>query len=228
MNTLETVHDNHRERVRQKFAAQGFTGWHDHEILELFLFYVMPRVDTNPTAHALIDEFGTLAQVLDADVDALKRVRGVGETTALYLHALGRLPSVYAQSKWDGKKTVLSNATATSLFCIDFIGHASDEVMGLICLDTQRQVKKKLLLSQGLVDIVEVSIRRIAEAAMGVNARYVVLCHNHPSGMAAPSYTDIETTKSIAKALSPLNIEVLDHIVVGGKTAYSMAEAGKL
>ena len=117
MNTLETVHDNHRERVRQKFAAQGFTGWHDHEILELFLFYVMPRVDTNPTAHALIDEFGTLAQVLDADVDALKRVRGVGETTALYLHALGRLPSVYAQSKWDGKKTVLLNATATSLFC---------------------------------------------------------------------------------------------------------------
>ncbi len=228
MNTLETVHDNHRERVRQKFAAQGFTGWHDHEILELFLFYVMPRVDTNPTAHALIDEFGTLAQVLDADVDALKRVRGVGETTALYLHALGCLPSVYAQSKWDGKKTVLSNATATSLFCIDFIGHASDEVMGLICLDTQRQVKKKLLLSQGLVDSVEVSIRRIAEAAMGVNARYVVLCHNHPSGMAAPSYTDIETTKSIAKALSPLNIEVLDHIVVGGKTAYSMAEAGKL
>ena len=117
------THVNHRERVKKKFSDFGFEGWYDHEVLEMMLFYAIPRCDTNPIAHALLNEFGTLASVLDADVEQLKKVPGIGENAAIYISALGKLQSVYNRSKWSDAKTVFSNVTSAGLFGADFIGN---------------------------------------------------------------------------------------------------------
>lgn len=222
----ENIHKSHRKRVREKFSETGFEGWREHEILEMMLFYVIPRADTNPLAHTLIKKFGSLAQVLDADISALKKTEGVGEATAVYLKALGRLMPEYTKSKWPKNKTVFTNSTVAGLFCVDYIGNETEEVLAVICLDSQSAVKKKEIVSRGLVDRVDVSIRKIAEAAFSSGAKYIVLCHNHPSGVPHPSQQDIELTHSIIKALSPLNIELFDHIIVGGRSFSSMAERG--
>ena len=222
------VHANHRERVKNKFSDFGFEGWYDHEVLEMMLFYAIPRCDTNPIAHALLKEFGTLSAVLDADVEQLKRIPGIGESAAIYISALGKLQSVYNRSKWNDAKTVFSNVTATGLFCADFIGNETEEVLALICLDSQKCVKKSTILSRGVIDKVHIDIRKIVEHVVSVNAKHIVLCHNHPSGVLQPSYEDIEMTKRILLALSPLEIELVDHIIVCGKGYTSMAERGLL
>lgn len=220
------VHDSHRERVREKFRNGGFEGWCEHEILELLLFYAIPRADTNPIAHALIDRFGSLSGVLDADVGALSEVSGVGMNTACYIAALGRLPAEYLRSKWSGGKVPLSNSTAAGRYCTDYIGNESEEVLAVICLDAKNQVKSKRIISRGVSDRVDVSIRKIVQAAFDAKVNYVVLCHNHPSGNSHPSQQDIDMTNAVAAALRPLDIELCDHIVVGGDSFTSMADRG--
>ncbi len=225
---MDNVHKQHRERVREKFLSAGFEGWHDHEVLEMMLFYVIPREDTNPIAHALIEKFGTLAQVLDASVEALLKVKGVGRQTAIYLNALGKMQKNYTRSKWSKNKSVLSNSTVTGLYCTDYIGNETEEVLAVVCLDSQNAVKHKEIISRGTIDRVDVSIRKIAETSFNVNARYIVLCHNHPSGIPHPSQEDIEITDLVVKALKPFDIEVFDHIIVGGESFSSMADIGLL
>lgn len=220
------VHSSHRERIREKFKAMGFEGWYEHEILEMLLFYTIPRTDTNPIAHRLIEKFGSLAQVLDADVSALMKVDGIGESTALFISALGKLQAEYAKSKWPKNRAVFTNTTVAGLYCRDYIGNETEEVLAVICLDGQNAVKKREIISRGVTDRVDVSIRKIAESAFNADAKYIVLCHNHPSGIPHPSQKDIELTNTIAAALSPLNIELFDHIIVGGQSFSSMAERG--
>ncbi len=221
------VHKSHRERVREKFCNGGFEGWCGHEILELLLFYTIPRADTNPIAHRLIDRFGSLAGVLDADVNALMQVDGIGLNTACYLSALGHLPAEYMRSKWETDKTALSNSTAAGRYCADYIGSESEEVLAVVCLDAKNQVKSKRIISRGSADRVDVSIRKIVQAAFDAKVNYVVLCHNHPSGSSHPSQQDIDMTNEVASALRPLDIELCDHIVVGGGGGFtSMADRG--
>lgn len=221
------VHKSHRERVREKFKNSGFDGWCGHEILEFLLFYTIPRADTNPIAHRLIDRFGSLSGVLDADVGALLKVEGIGLNTACFLSALGRLPAEYMRSKWEFDKTPLSDSTAAGRYCSDYIGSESEEVLAVICMDAKNQVKSKRIISRGSSDKVEVSIRKIVEAAFDSKVNYIVLCHNHPSGSAHPSQQDIDMTNEVAAALRPLDIELCDHIVVGGGGAFtSMADRG--
>lgn len=226
--TESNSHSNHRERVRKKFAEFGFDGFYDHEVLEMMLFYAIPRCDTNPIAHALLDEFGTLAQVLDADVDSLKKVDGIGESAAVYLSALGKIVGRYNRSRWEDTKSAFANVTSAGLWCADYIGNETEEVFALICLDTQKQVKKQVILARGVVDKVHVDVRKIAQHVVSVNAKYIVLCHNHPSGILQPSYEDIEMTGKLIAALKPLEIEIIDHFVVSGRGFTSMAERGLL
>lgn len=221
------IHDNHRDRVRKKFLTNGFDGWHEHEVLEMLLFYAVPRIDTNPLAHALLAEFGSLAKVLDADTSDLMRVPGIGDSTATYLSALGRLQKVYARSRWE-EKPLLINVEKTGAYCRDLIGRESVEMFGILCLDTKKRLIKHQILTDGGVDHVAVDVRKIAQIAISTDARYLVLFHNHPSGDATPSYDDIKLTESVNNTLSPLNIEVIEHIVVGGTDYKSLASLGKL
>lgn len=222
----DNVHKSHRERVRQKFSEVGFEGWREHEILEMMLFYVMPRIDTNPIAHRLIEEFGSLAGVLEAQHSALTKVSGIGSETATYICALGKLQSEYGKSKWEREKVIFASSATAGRYCVDYIGNETEEVLGVVCLDTAYSVKNRKIISRGMIDRVDVNIRRIVETAFASSAKFLVLCHNHPSGGCIPSQQDIDVTNSIVSALKPLDIELCDHIVVGGGGFTSMAERG--
>lgn len=228
MAEKKNVHKDHRSRMRNKFSKKKFDGWEEHEILEMLLFYAIPRVNTNPIAHRLIDTFGCLSNVLDASVEDLQNVEGVGQSAAVYLKALGEVPGVYRRSKWVDNRKNLSSVANMSNFCIDYLDNELEEVFAVITLDSQYNLKNKEIISRGLVNFVPVSIRKIAEIALRTNASYVVLCHNHPSGLPTPSREDIELTKDVISALSPLNVELIDHVVVGGGTYYSLAQHGYL
>lgn len=222
----KNVHGNHRERIREKFRRVGFEGWCEHEILEMLLFYVIPRADTNPIAHELIKKFGSLSRVLDADTDSLAKVSGVGREVAVYLSALGKLQAEYAKSKWTREKPVILTSNDAGLFCVDYVGNEPEEALAVICMDSRCSVVNARIISRGLYDKVEISIRKIVEIAFNSDAKYLILCHNHPSGITNPSQQDIDMTNEIASALKPLNIELYDHIVVGGRHFESMAERG--
>lgn len=220
------VHKDHRGRIRTKFHLTGFDGWGEHEVLEMLLFYAIPRVNTNPIAHKLIDYFGSLSKVLDASVEELQNVEGIGYATAVYISSLGKLQGIYTKSKWINKKERLSSAAAMGFYCVDYIGNEQEEVFAVITLDSQYIVQNRAVIQRGLIDSVSVSTRKIAEMAFRTKSRYIVICHNHPSGLPNPSDVDINVTKSIISALSPLNIDLIDHIVVGGGHYISMAQQG--
>ena len=217
----DNIHAGHRERLRMRLRASGMGGFSDHEVLELLLMYAIPMRDVNPLAHALIDRFGSLANVLDADENELMRVSGVGANTALLLSMMPALMGKYRQSKL-GEKFVITNFQQARSYCRTLFSAAHDERLYAICMDKGGRVLHPALLSRGTLDEVPIYPRQIVEVALRYRAYNLLLAHNHPGGYCAASQADIDSTVSIARALKLINVNVIDHIVICGDEAYSM------
>ena len=205
-------HTGHRERVKQEFLARGIEGWPDHRVLELMLFFAIPQGDVNGLAHELIERFGSLAGVLDASVEELKRVKGVGDHTAVFLRMF---PSVLG--RYQGARTrlgVVINTPEEACQCMSpyFFG-ARNEMVYVLCLDGKRQVLGVRKVAEGSIQMAEVNARRIAEEAMGLRAAKIYVAHNHVSNLAVPSPEDWTTTDTLRAALMPIGIELIDHLV---------------
>ena len=222
-----SVHDGHRERIKNRFLEQGLDGFDDHNVLELLLFYALPRQDTNPLAHALLDYFGSLDAVLEAPREELLKVRGVGENAATLLKIIPAVSRRYEMAKNDFDDIIDSTQKAGSCLTARYL-YERDEVVYVICLDAKRRVLCCKELFRGDVNSADVSIRKIAELAIAKNASAIILSHNHTSGIALPSREDEQTTKRIKAALESMNITLLDHIIVAGDDYISMAESGLL
>lgn len=219
------MHEGHRERVRERFLAAGLSSFEEHQALELLLFYAVPRTDTNPTAHELIDAFGSLRGVLDAGYADLIRIKGVGPNAAMLITLVRELHRKYNLQK-SGASGRLKNARDAAMFASALLQGEKLESMYVICLDKQLGVRHSGLLSKGTVDELTVYPRRVAELAMRYSSLYVILAHNHPGGDPRPSSADITTTVSIKAALEALDITLLDHIIVCNDSATSMARDG--
>ena len=217
------VHDGHRERLKNKFLEQGLDGFDDHNVLELLLFYALPRQDTNPLAHALLEHFGSLDAVLEAPREELLKVPGVGENAATLLRLVPAVSRRYEMSKKDFGEILDSTQKAGDYLAARYL-FERDEVVYVVCLDAKRRVLCCKALFRGDVNSADVSIRKIAELAIVKNASAVILSHNHTSGIALPSREDEQTTKRIKTALEAMNIELLDHIIVADNDYISMAE----
>jgi DNA repair protein radc len=221
-----SVHDGHRQRMIQRFLHEGLDGFEEHQILEMLLFYSIPRRDTNETAHRLIDAFGSLSGVMDAPYQELLNVSGVGENTAAMLKLLPALTRVY-QSAAVRDIRVNSSAAAGEYLLPRFIGRR-DEAVFLVCLDAKGQVLSCNLLHEGSVNSAEVNIRKIMSNVLKYNASNVILAHNHPGGVALPSDEDLATTRRIRDALAPMEVTLVDHIIVAGGEYVSLADSGFL
>lgn len=221
------VHDGHRARLKKRFLEQGLDSFDDHNVLELLLFYVMPRQDTNPIAHKLLDHFGSLEAVFDATAEELSSVEGVGENAAGLIKLIPAVGRRYAIDK-SRSCSIINSAEAAGAFLVPrFIGER-DEVVYVICLDAKNKVICCKELFRGVVNSAEISIRKIAELALAKNATSIILSHNHTSGIAIPSVEDEMTTSRIKTALSAMGVNLLDHIVVAGDDFVSMADSGIL
>lgn len=218
------VHDGHRERLRRRFLEQGLDGFDDHNVLELLLFYALPRRDTNPIAHELLSAFGSLRGVFEATYEELSQVKGVGESAATLLKIIPEVSRRYLIDR-DGCDDIIDTSEKAAAFLIPRYLLERDEVVYVMCLDSKNKLLCCKELFRGVVNTAEISIRKIAELALSRNAGGVIISHNHTSGIAIPSAEDEYTTKRIRDALLAMGIELKDHIVVAGDDYISMRDS---
>lgn len=217
------LHEGHRQRLKNRFLAEGIDSFEEHEVLELLLFFSIPRMDTNELAHALIRRFGSLAEVLDAPYEELLKVKGVSENTAVLLKLEPSLARAYLESRRAGE--MLDSSRKLGEFFVDrFVGRTK-EIVFLLCLDSSLNVINCDIIAEGSISASTLDIRMIVEKVIRHSACRVVLAHNHPRGIAVPSNEDVITTRQVRRALALLGIELIDHIIVAGKEYYSMSES---
>lgn len=227
MNEESALHSGHRERIRERFRTEGLSGFSEHEVLELLLTYAIPQRDVNPLAHHLIDTFGSLANVLDADIDELTRVAGVGTNTATMLTLVPQLLSFYQISAL-GKRPVIRNFEQARSYCGALFMGARCERVYMICLDQSGRVIHPVLLHEGTLDEVSLYPREIVRIALRHNSYGVLLAHNHPGGDAGPSQADYDTTRAIVSALLSVQVRVIDHLIFTKDVVYSMTRASQI
>lgn len=220
-----SVHDGHRKRMRQRFLAEGLDQFTDVQVLEILLFYCIARQDTNPIAHALLDHFGSLSQVLEAPVEELCKVEGIGENTAVFLRLITQVGRCYLTDR-ASKAKVLPTLESCAKYLQNFFFGRNVETVYLLCLDAKCKMLCCKKISEGDVNSTSLSVRKVVEAALNTNASSVVLAHNHPGGLAIPSNEDIQTTMRIAAALRAVDVNFVDHILVTDDDYVSLAQSG--
>lgn len=218
-------HTGHRQRLRARFLKEGLDNFTDIQVLELILFFSIPRQDTNPIAHKLLDHFGSLSRVLEAPVGELQQVEGVGEQSALLLKLFHEAARYYQVDRTMREK-ILPTVAACGEYLVPFFFGRQVETVFLLCLDAKCKVLCCQQVCEGSVNSAGVSVRKIAEMALNAKATTVVLAHNHPSGIALPSAEDIQTTRRVAAALRAIEVALADHIVVADGDYVSMVQSG--
>jgi len=222
-----SIHSGHRARLREQFLEHGLDTFADHQALELLLSFAIPRRDVNPIAHGLMNHFGSFSKVFEAAPQDLMEVEGIGEHAVTLIQLVTQLGRRY---QLDRAKTdlILNDTARMGSFVAPLFHGLTDEVVYLICLDGSLRVTHYEKLAEGSVNALSFSIRRAVEIALKRKAVYVVLAHNHPSGLAIPNVTDIATTEQLIHALAPLGIRFADHIIVAGDDFVSMRDSGHL
>ena len=221
----DNPHINHRERMRRRFMEHGLDNFSDHNVLELLLFYVLGRKDTNEVAHRLLDTFGTLDAVFDAPPEELRKVRDVGDKTAVFLHLIPEVARRYLMAKAEPGR-ILNNSEAAGRYLLPRFMTCREERMVLVCMDAKLKVLDCREVTRGGTVSVSVDIRQIVQIALSQNATYVLLAHNHTSGIALPSNDDIAVTLHVRQVLAEVGVTLTDHIVVAGEDFVSMADSG--
>ena len=221
---MSSLHEGHRQRLKDRFRKEGLDGFTDIQTLELLLFFCIPRRDTNPVAHALLDRFGSLHQILDAPLYELEKVEGVGEQASTLLSLVRHIARSYGISQVVNEKVLITVDDCGNYLKPFFLG-MRDETVYLLCLDSKCKVLGCQEVGKGSVNSAGVSVRKIVETALSLNATSVVLAHNHPSGLALPSDEDVVTTRRIAMALDAVGIILADHIVVADNDYVSLAQS---
>lgn len=217
----KNLHAGRRARVKKRYLdSGGLDEFADHEVLELLLYYTHPRGDTNLLAHRYIEAYGGLANLLEADPLAMIKRLGISSNVAIMISLIPHLSKRYLKSRWQAKPVLDTTAKLGAYAQTLFVGERYESLY-LICLDRQYQLLGAHQLSQGTIDSVPIYPRHVVEAALRYNAFAVVLAHNHPSGELRAGTADLKATKQIKHALSVIDIQVMDHIIVGGEGYYS-------
>ena len=220
-----SIHDGHRQRLKGRFLEEGLDNFTDVQVLELLLFYCIPRQDTNPIAHKLLDHFGSLSQVLEASPAQLQKVPGIGENAATFLSLITEVGRYYLVDR-SMREKVLPSIEDCGRYLVSFVYGRTNETVFLLCLDAKCKVLGCKEIGEGSVNSAGISVRKVVETALSANASVVILAHNHPSGVALPSHEDVLTTRRIAAALNAVEIQLADHIVVADGDYVSMAQSG--
>jgi DNA repair protein RadC len=226
----ENLNKNHRSRMRKRYLECGFAAFQEHEILEMLLFYALPRVNTNPIAHQLLNTFHSLAGVMDADVSELKKIPGIQDNAAIFLKML---PEVFRCYQISHEKEVANRFRVDEEHMAEMKQHLRNLYTGvvrekvvLISLDNDDRIIDQTFVSEGSAGVAGVSVRAIAEIAMKNNAARVIVAHNHPDAPSMPSNDDMFFTKNLYAALHHLNIELDDHFIVGQNDVLSFRYYG--
>lgn len=209
----ENLHKGHRLRLKKQFLENGLSTFEEHQILELLLFFAIPQCDTNEYAHNLINRFGDLNSVFSARFEDLKTVSGIGDNAATLLKIIPELCVKLNAEKRLG--TILDTSESlVEFFKTQFFG-VPDEQIKLACFDDRLKLLDIILINRGDIGSVRLDARKVFQEILRTNCSQIILAHNHPIGNCKPSPTDLITTKSVKDMVRPMDVELLEHIVVG-------------
>ncbi len=221
--------EGHRERLRERFLRSGVEGLADYELVELVLTLAIPRRDVKPTAKNLIRRFKSLRGIMDAPIEELEQVEGMGHVAATALKIIRSSSESYLREASEGE-VVLNNYPKLENFWRMRMGGLNHEVVEVAYLDASYRLMKDGVerLEEGNVDETSLSLQKLFKRALGKGAKFLVLAHNHPSGDLKPSPSDQFLTDRVADAARALDLELLDHWIVSAQGCYSFRRAGKL
>ena len=209
------IHDGHRQRLKNKFLEYGFQGFEQHNILELLLFYSIPRKDTNEIAHNLLNHFGSLKNVFNAEFDDLIKVNGISENSATLIKMIPKIAKEYMT---DSLKEGAIFDTANKIgeyFVNKYLGEKNEIVYAML-LNNKFELLGVAQIHEGNVNSAFVSARKILDAVVKYNASSIVLAHNHPEGTVCPSMDDINTTADLMASFMAFDIDLIEHFVIAG------------
>lgn len=208
-------HEGHRQRLKNRFLSSSLNSFEPHNILELLLFYSIPRQDTNEIAHALLDRFGTIKGVFDADFTELIKIPGIKENSATLIKMIPQLSRIYMMDAVSEDKILDTADKVGNYLTSKFIGE-TNEVVYLLILDNRFQLLDSVRLVEGSVNSSLISPRKILDEVTKRGASTAIIAHNHPNGLAIPSMEDIDTTAALSSALEMFDIFLIEHFVVAG------------
>ncbi len=214
-NKKKNVHEGHRERMRNKYVNKGIEVFEQHEILEMLLFYAIPRKNTNDIAHRLLEACGSLSAVFDAPIDILMQ-QGLSYNAAVLLHMIPDLSRAYQSDKFDNEEKIITDENIGKKMVHLFAGK-NEECVYAFFLDAKGKEKYSGIISKGDASSAPLFSKDIVSIAARCKAVTVIIAHNHPSGVAFPSRADLEATADIADALDTIGIRLADHIIVADR-----------
>ncbi len=219
------VHDGHRERLRSSFLEYGLDPMSDVNALELLLFYAIPRKDTNPLAHTLLEHFGSIQAVFSASEQELCEVSGISRSTAALIRLV---PELVRRSRLRAAEDIkyIHNSREAGAYLVPRFANVREELALMLSLDSGKRILRCQELGRGEVNTVNFSIRRLVEYAVQNKASYVILAHNHPEGFALPSREDDLVTQQVYDALRTVGVEFYDHIIVARDDFVSYRDSG--
>ncbi len=220
-----SIHDGHRQRLMNRFWQEGLDHFEQVQVLELLLFFGIPRKDTNELAHALLERFGSVSRVMNATIVELMKVPGMGKNTATLLHLARELGRYYQVDNAQKGKTMHDCAECGKYLLPYFFGRQVETVF-MLCLNASCNVISCREIGEGGINSAVVSSRRVVEVALEEQASTVVLAHNHPCGVALPSREDVQVTRRLAAALASVEVTLFDHLVVADGDFVSMVQSG--
>ena len=222
-------HLGHRQRLRDRFLKSGLDGFADYEVVELLLTLAIPRSDVKPPAKALITRFGDLRSILDAPIEELRAVPGIGNVTPVALQIIKAAATLYLQQSSEGRDS-LADPDRLANFWRMRIGALPNEVFEVAYLDSGYRLLRDGVetIEEGTVDRAAVYPRRVIEAALRRGAFAVVLAHNHPNGTVSPTEPDKILTRAIALAAATVSVRVVDHLIISPHETFSFRKAGLL
>ena len=217
----------HRARLRDRLLEKGPEALGDYELVEFILFGAQPRGDQRPVAKALLKEFGSLAAVLSAENERLRKVPGIGESSIAYLKVIREAASRLALEE-ASERSIISSWDRLLAYCRIAMGHEKIEQFRLLFLDKKNRLIADEVQQRGTVDHTPVYTREVVKRALELSATAIILVHNHPSGDPTPSRDDIAMTQEIKSAAEKLGIVIHDHVIIARNGHASFRALGLL
>jgi DNA repair protein RadC len=229
MRKNEPHYHGHRQRLRDRFLKSGLEGFGDYEVVELLLTLAIPRSDVKEPAKALIARFENLRGILDAPLEELRSVPGIGNVTPIALQIIKATATLYLQQRGEGRDSLADPGRLASFWRMR-IGSLPNETFEVAYLDSGYRLLRDGVetLEEGTIDRAAVYPRRVIEAALRRDAAALVLAHNHPNGHVQPTAHDKVLTRAIVLAAETVHLKVVDHLIVSAQETFSFREAGLL
>ncbi len=217
-----SIHSGHRIRMRSRALDTEFNGFSEHEILELLLFYALPRVNTNNLAHMLINKFGSLSAVLDAPVSQLADIPGLSSASASFIRLISELCDLYSSSEPENIK--FTSTAELKQFFIDYFKSNNADICLVISVDSDFRLTALRSFPTAVLTDNSIPPKQLVSTILGCKMERIVIGQNHPGKLPIPTESDYTITKLFSELLTPLSIELCDHIICGSNHAFSMRE----